>query len=135
MNKAPRQKLVPYFFGPLPVEAINGALNMELEPGDVVMSVNAQIHAQRRHPKDYARSFPHVAAVVTGPLYVRDDFKNHGKIELVARPVGFPDWLLVAVEISLDEDGRYNVTSFYPISEKKVEKRRDSGHYRRAILI
>ena len=99
------------------------------------MSVNAQRHAQRRHPADYARCFPHVAYVVTGPLYVRDDFKNDGKIELVGKPVGFPEWLLVAVEVSLDNEGRYNVTSFYPISDQKVQNRRDSGHYRRAILI
>lgn len=135
MSKLPRKKLVPYLFGSLPVESINAALALELEEGEVVMSVNAQKHAQRRHPVDYARCFPHVAAVVTGPLYVRDDFRNDGKIEMVGRPVGFPDWLLVAVEISLDEQGRYNVVSFYPISDKKVQDRKGSGHYRRATLL
>ena len=128
-------KLTPYLFGPLPVEAINGALDLDLEAGEVVMSVNAQRHAQRRHPADYARCFPHVAAIVLTPLYVRDDFRNQGKIELVGRPIGFPDWLLVAVEVSLDDEGRYNVASFYPISEKKVESRKESGHYRRAVLV
>jgi hypothetical protein len=127
-------KLSPYLFGPLPVRAINDALGLELEEGEVVMSVNAQRHAQRRHPADYARCFPHVATIIATPLYVRDDFKNHGKVELVGKPAGFPDWLLVAVEVSLDDDGRYNVASFYPISEKKVQNRRDSGNYRRALL-
>ena len=75
--------LIPYFIGPLPYQAINNALGLELNAGDVVMSVNAQRHAQRRHPRDYARCFPHIAAVVGNPLYVRDDFKNHGKIEMV----------------------------------------------------
>lgn len=128
-------KLAPYVFGPLPVRAINDALGLELDEGEVVMSVNAQRHAQRRHPAEFARCFPHVGTIVTGPLYVRDDFKNPGKIELVGKPAGFPDWLLVAVEVSLDADGRYNVTSFYPLSEKKVENRKNAGTYRRAILV
>ena len=99
------------------------------------MSVNADRHAKRRHPADYARCFPHIANIVTTPLYVRDDFLNDGKIELVGRPPALTDYLLVAVEISLDDDGRYNVTSFYPLSEAKVIKRRDSGHLKRVTLL
>lgn len=106
-----------------------------MEDGDAVMSIRAQKHAQLRHPTDYARCFPHVAAVVANPLYVRDDFKNDGKIELVGKPDGLEEFLLVAVEISLDDEGRYNVTSFYPISDKKVAGRRDKGHLKRIRLI
>ena len=135
MSRKPRARLVPYIFGPLPVEAINAALGLDLDPGEAVMSVNADRHAKRRHPADYGRCFPHIAAIVTTPLYVRDDFLNDGKIELVGRPAGLADYLLVAVEISLDEDGRYNVTSFYPLSEAKVIKRRDGGHLRRVTLL
>lgn len=135
MSKANRTKLVPYLFGPLPCEGINGALKLELDPGDVVMSIRAQKHVQRKRPVDFARCFPHVASIISTPLYVRDDFKNEGAIELVGKSDGLPDWLLVAVEISLDEDGRYNVSSFYPISDKKVENRKQAGHYRRVILI
>ncbi len=99
------------------------------------MSVNAQRHAQKRHPKEFARCFPHVAAIIGNPLYVRDDYRNDGKIELVGRPIALGEYLLVAVEISLDVDGRYNVTSFYPISEQKVERRRDAGTLKRLRLI
>jgi hypothetical protein len=130
-----RTRQVPLFFGPVPVEALNRALGMELEAGDAVMSVNAQKHAQRRHPIDYPHCLPHVAAVINNPLYVRDDFRNHGRIELVGRPASLPDYLLVAVEVVLDTEGRYNVTSFYPLSEKKVANRRDSGHLIRVVLI
>ena len=126
---------MPYLFGPLPCEGINGALKLELDPGDVVMSIRAQKHVQRKRPVDFARCFPHVASIISTPLYVRDNFKNEGAIELVGKSDGLPDWLLVAVEISLDEDGRYNVSSFYPISDKKVENRKQAGHYRRVILI
>lgn len=135
MSKGARAKQIPYLFGPMPVEGVNGALGLELEPGDVVMSIRAQQHAQKRHPKDYARCFPHVASIIASPLYVCDDFKNEGKIEMVGRPNGFPDWLLVAVEIAQDEDGKFNVTSFYPISDTKVQNRKESGHYHRVLLI
>lgn len=127
--------MIPLLFGDVPIAAINDALGLELDEGQAVMSTNALKHAQKRHPLDYARCLPHVASVVTNPLYVRDDFKNDGKIELVGRPAALSDFLLVAVEIVLDEDGRYNVTSFYPISENKVAKRRDTGHLRRVSLL
>lgn len=128
-------KLQPYNFGSLPVEAINGALGLELCAGSVVMSVNAQKHVQRKRPVEFAELFPHVATIVTEPLYVGDDFRNKGKIELVGKAPGLPDWLLVAIEIAVDKDGRYNIASFYPISEQKLQNRRDKGHYSRAILV
>ncbi len=106
---------------------------MELAAGEVRISVAAQVHAKSRHPDDYPRCFPYLDKVIANPLYVRDDFRNNGKIELVGSPVGLDEWLLVAVTLSLDSDGYYNVVSFYPISERKVMKRRESGHLRRLI--
>ena len=135
MSQRKKPRLVPCYFGPLPANSINNALDMEIDPGDVVMSIRAQKHARKSHPLDYARCFPHVATIISTPLYARDDFKNDGKIELVGKAAGLAEYLLVAVEISCDAEGRYNVTSFYPISDKKVENRRDSGHLRRIILI
>ena len=128
-------KKVPLFFGPLPAKALSGALDLDIEIGDVVMSFNAQKHARKRHPVDYARCLPHVAAVINNPLYARDDFNNDGKIELVGKPGGMTDYLLVAVELTIDTHGRYNVTSFYPISEGKVERRRESRHLVRVAII
>jgi hypothetical protein len=133
--KKPKARLIPFLFGDVPVGAINAALGLEMEPGQAVMSVNAIRHARARHPKEFARCFPHVATIVTNPLFARDDFANEGKIELVGKPPALGEFLLVAVEISLDADGRYNVTSFYPISDKKVENRRNSGHLRRIVLL
>ncbi|OYW51342.1 MAG: hypothetical protein B7Y36_09990 [Novosphingobium sp. 28-62-57] len=135
MSRGPKPKLIPCDFGPLPVQGINAALALELDPGEVVMSVRAQQHVQRKRPQEFARCFPHVASVILTPLYVRDDFNNDGKIEMVGRPAGLAEWLLVAVEVSIDSAGKYNITSFYPLSETKVEKRREAGHYRRVLLI
>ena len=128
-------KKVPLHFGPIPADALNNALDIDIAQGDVVMSFNAQTHARNRYPTDYARCLPHVATVINAPLYARDDFKNKGKIELVGRPGGMPEYLLVAVALTLDSQGHYNVTSFYPISEKKVQARRERGHLVRVMLI
>ncbi|MDB5696512.1 MAG: hypothetical protein JWN21_2055 [Sphingomonas bacterium] len=73
--------------------------------------------------------------MIANPLYVRDDFKNDGRIELVGKPAGLEQYLLIAVEVALDENGRYNVVSFYPVSDQKVEARRDKGHLKRLRLL
>lgn len=115
-------------FGPLPVVQINLALQLELEAGDTVMSGRAQWHASQRHGEDYCRALPHVANVIAHPLYFGDDFRNKGKIEIVGRPQGWSEHLLVAVRIVQDTDGRYHITSIYPISASKVEARRAKNH-------
>ena len=99
------------------------------------MSVRAHNHAQRRHPAEFAICFPHVAAIINAPLYAGDDFRNPGKIELVGRPPVSAEFILVAVEIIRDMDGRYNVTSVYPLSATKVEQRRQKGYLRRVLIL
>jgi hypothetical protein len=123
--RKPRHKEIQ--FGDLPVDKINRAWSLELDEGIVVMSGNAQTHARRRHPEDFARCFPHVAAIVTNPLYVGDDLKNEGKIELISRVPAIGTALLVAVNIEVDDKGRYHVVSFYPVNERKLGNRLDKG--------
>lgn len=125
-TKRPRE--VDLILGPLPAEQINKALSLELEPGNVVLSAGAQKHARNSHPEEYARCLPHVAAVALNPLYVGDDFKNAGKIELVSRVPALGGGMLVAISIERDDGGDYAVTSFYPVGEKKIENRRQSRH-------
>jgi hypothetical protein len=120
-------------FGPLPTASINQALNLELDTADVVLSSRAEDHAQRRHPNDFETCRPHLQAVIANPLYVRDDFKNDGKIELVGRPTAMEHWLLIAISIIVSSDGHYHILSFYPISQKKVDTRRNAGHLKRII--
>ena len=126
-------KLVPLHFGPLPVAKINQALGLDLDNADVRMTVAAQRHAAKRHPQDYPVYLPFIGDIIANALYARDDFRNDGKVELIGKPVGSPHWLLVAVAIFVDADGHYNVASFYPLSQKKVDERRQSGHLK--ILI
>lgn len=119
-----KKRLKRLLFGQLPIQTIKYTLGFELEPGQVSMSVNAQFHASKKHPNEYGKCLPHVAGVIATPLYLGDDERNVGKIELVGRPAGLTEPLLVAVEITRDQKGHYNVTSFYPISETKVQDRR-----------
>lgn len=110
----------------MPCEAINHTLEMELEAGDVVLTRAAQIHARRRHPEEFEICLPHLAAVVANPLYVGDDAKNPG-IELISRIPAAGGFILVAVKVEPDAQGRYEVASFYPVSEQKIAGRRDKG--------
>ena len=100
---------------------------MELEAGGVVMSGRAQLHAAKSHPADYSRCVPHIAAIVTNPLYIGDDFKNPGKIEMISRVPAIGSAILVAVNIERDKRGDYNVVSFYPVDERKLGSRLDRG--------
>ena len=56
-----------------------------------------------------------------------DDVRNSGKIEFVGRPPGLGTPLLIAVVITPDAHGRYNIASFYPVSEGKVQSRKQKG--------
>lgn len=121
--------LVEINLGPLPVDEINATLDLQLEPGHVVLTVGAQKHVLRRHPEDYAAHLAHVGMVVKDPSYLGDDLKNTGKIELIRRVPG-PAGLLVALLIEPDEDGRYHVVSFYTLTQSRIDQRRQKGTVR-----
>jgi len=52
---------------------------------------------------------------------------------MIGRVPALGSFLLVAVTIERDPAGRYNVCSFYPISEKKIQPRRARGYLRVAV--
>ncbi len=128
MAKKKKNQLPELFFGPLCVGIINETLDTELDEGETKMDVPHHKHVLKSHPDDYSFCEPHVASVIQNPLYIRDDFINTGKIEIIG---GLPSLknhkLLVAVEITQDDDGYYIVNSFYPISQSKVDNRRLNG--------
>jgi hypothetical protein len=130
MGKKHAHKRVELHLGPLPVDMLNRTLSLDLEPGDVVLSTAAQVHAQRRHPAEYPVCLPHLAQIIATPRYVGDDFRKSGKIELIgyARTAG--SLVLVAVSIETDDKGRYHLRSFYPISDDKANARREKGFLR-----
>jgi hypothetical protein len=115
--------------GPMPVDDINRTLGLELEPGEVVFSAASQRHAESRHEDDFARCLAFVAFAVKEPVYIGDDLRNGGKIELVRR-MSTKEGLLVALTIAQDENRRYHVCSMYPISQSTIDKRRAKGFLR-----
>jgi hypothetical protein len=127
-----RSKQPELVLGPLPADTINKTVGTELEPGDVVLSRAAQAHAARRHPVEYPLCLPHLATVVGDPLYIGDDLKNSG-IELIGRIQTVGSFVLVAVTMTRDKRGRYNVCSFYPVSREKIENRRKRGFVKVAV--
>lgn len=127
MTKRRGPRIVDLPLCPMPVDVINVTMEMELDPGEVVLSKGAQVHALARHPDEYPVCLPHVAAVVANPLYIGDDFKNPGSIELIGRVPAIGSFMLVAVTVTRDANGCYNVCSFYPITEKKIQPRRERG--------
>ena len=126
MKKGPKQPDLN--LGPLPVHILNARLGYELRPGNVVFSRGAQSHAARRHPGDYSLFQPHLAAVIANPMYVGDDFKNPGNVELIGRVHAANSFLLVAIHVTRDSDGRYAVRSFYPVNEAKIQIRKEKGY-------
>lgn len=111
----------------LPAVVINRTIDTELEVGIVVLSRAAQIHAARRHPEEYPLCLPHIATVISDPLYIGDDAKNPGYIELISRVPAVDGFILVAVNLEMNENGTYHVASFYVVSEKKIAGRREKG--------
>jgi hypothetical protein len=126
-----KNKLVSLAIGPLPVDTINRTLGLELDAGDVVLTAGVQKHVLRNHPEDFARCLPYVAAVVMNPLYVGDDFKNAGCIEVISRIPAIGSGLLVAVSIEYNDKGQYEIRSFYPVSDGKIQNRLTKGYLTR----
>lgn len=59
-------------------------------------------------------------------MYVGDDFRNPGKIELVkGMPGSGGRFALIAITVEMDKDGRYHICSSYLISQSEVDKKRE----------
>jgi hypothetical protein len=91
-----------------------------------------RVHAARRHPDEYTHCLPHLAKVICDPLYIGDDHKNPG-IELIGWVPGVNSFVLVAVTVTKDNRGRYNVCSFYTDRKDKIDSRRQRGFVRVAV--
>jgi hypothetical protein len=107
MNK--KNKLFDILPGALPDDLIYDTLGIEVEPGEVKFAAPAQKHAHSRHPQDVPLIIPHLSQVISDPLYMGDDFKNPGKIELVRFIPGTSGKAaLIAITVEKnDNDGYY----------------------------
>ena len=107
-----------------PVEIIYKTLGIEMDAGRVKFSAPAQRHAFDRHPVDFPMIVPHLGPLLTSPLYLGDDFRNPGKIELVGRFRGYDGAALVSLTVARnDRDGCYHVCSTYLITQATLDKK------------
>jgi len=120
--------------GDLPVAHINQVLGLELDPGRVIFSAGAQSHAFSRHETEYPSYVGYLSTVISNPMFIGDDFRNEGKIELIARIPNLKTGLLVAVTLDTDRNGNYHLCSAYPISEKKIQGRLEKKFLKRVII-
>ena len=134
MSKRKGPSLYKLYPGEFPDEIDYKTLQIEADPGNVVFSVPAQNHANKGHPGDAALIIPHLAQVITDPMYVGDDTKNPGKIELVRMiPGAGGKSALVAVTVEQDNKGEYNICSSYLITQSEVDKKRAKGVLKNVI--
>jgi hypothetical protein len=133
MAKRGHSKSPDLILGYLPVDSVNKTLGTELNAGQVVLTRGAQRHAYQRHPDDYPKCLPHLASVIANPRYIGDDHSNSG-IEIWGYVGAIASLVLIAVELIPDEHGRYQVSSFYMVSEKKAQSRRQKGYLRIVAL-
>ncbi len=102
-------------------------MGTDLEPGLLVVPIGMDVHVSRKRPGEYARLVPHLGAVTADPLYVGDDFKNDG-IEIIgSAPGSGGEFILIAICLTLDEGGNYQVRTFYSITDEKIQQRRRKG--------
>lgn len=121
-NRATKHSILQNY-GEIDVDLIEKLYGYELEPGQMVLTEAALAHVKMQHPNDWARCLPHVGAILADPTYLGDDAKNVGKIEFIGRIPG-GEGLLVAVAVTRSASGTYHVTSFYPVSQTKIDTRR-----------
>jgi hypothetical protein len=124
-----KNKLFDIFPGNIPEEMIYATLGVEVDPGQVKFSAPAQRHAHARHPQDVPLIIPYLSQVISDPLYMGDDFRNPGKIELVRFIPGTSGKAaLIAITIEKNEsDGFYHVCSSYLITQAEVDRKRSKG--------
>jgi hypothetical protein len=114
--------------GQLPAETINAVLGTELDAAPVHMSGIARRHVDEKRHEDYARYLPYVALVIAAPNFIGQAPKKRENIELIRRiPNTQGAALLVAVGLEMDEQGRYRVRSFYPLTPDELERKRLKG--------
>ena len=115
-------------FDQLCVDLINAVLGTELEPGPVILSTRAHYHIATDHPDDYAACLAALADALTAPTFIGQG-PNADNFEMVRR-ITHPEGkaVLVAIGLTVDDDGTYRIRSSYLISESKVDARRRSGH-------
>jgi hypothetical protein len=71
----PKKKVT--IIGALPVDLVCTTLDVELEPGDVILTARAEQHIAKDHPADYAIVMQCLPAAIASPTYIGQS-PHHG---------------------------------------------------------
>ncbi len=117
--------------GPLPVEAVNGVLNTELEAGNVRLSSQAHRHMAEDHPDDYETCRAALHLAIAAPTFIGQAPGHVRNFEMIRRTrLSDGRAVLVAIAIDQDSSGDYRVRSCYLVDAATVDKRRKAGRLR-----
>ena len=112
--------------GMLAVGQINRALGTELETADVWVSKACHEHIALDHADDYALIMDNFAEIIGSPTFVGQDPK-HGENFYVVKRIPGPllnEHVLVAIGLTINTSGTYNVRTAYRIKPEDVDRRR-----------
>lgn len=133
-RRGKKSKLNDIVAGQLPDEMLYRTLEIKADPGEVRLTRAAQSHIQSRHPGELEKILPRLSQLVENPLYMGDDHRNPGKIELVGRVPQHSGAVLVAILLDRNEgEDFYHICSAYFISQAEVDKRRDQKILKNAL--
>lgn len=124
-------KFSPLSLGPLPAGSVSKCLNVQVPDGAVHFSIPAQNHAYKRHGRDFLACLPYLSQTIATPNYVGQAPHYENEFEVIYETPDNGLIILVAVQIRLDNRGRYQLRSVYPIDADKVERRLRKGFIKR----
>lgn len=109
--------------GALPVVQIQRCLGIELAPGILEFSADAQAHAFKKVPTRESICKPHLFDVVARPTHVGQQPKYVGTAFELVRVVPDGPIVLIAIGLAQTRSRAYGVRSVYPLDRGTLERR------------
>lgn len=131
-----KPKYKAFRVGPLAAQAINRALDTELDVADVWVSKACHSHIANDHPKAYPIIKANIIDIIREPSMVGQD-PQHGENFYLVKKVPENDgdgFSLIAIGLEVSKFGTYNVRTAYIINQDDVDTRRLRGSLKSLIL-
>ncbi len=112
--------------GALPVHTINNILGTNLTEGDVWLSSAAHAHIAKDHPEDYKKYFQYLESAIAKPTFIGQAAHHLAGFEIVYRVPVDSVYILIAIAISRNIYGTYNIKSMYSMKDRAVKNRQNA---------
>ncbi len=136
MRQLIAKKFKAFRVGPLPAQAINRAIDTELDVADVWVSKACHAHIAIDHPEDYPIIKANIIDIIRNPTMVGQD-PQHGENFYLVKKVPADEgegFSMVAIGLEPSQFGNYNVRTAYIISQDDIDTRRLRGSLKSLIL-